>query len=176
MDRPDAMPSSEPVLFEAVITPHRSLSGRQALAVGLGMSALSVALGAVLAMLGAWPVLGFSGAEIGLAAVLLTLHARAGRQEECVRLTARSVRVTRRDAAGRVTVGEIPAAWLAVALEEHPGRVPRLVLRRRGAEIEIAQVLGEAEKRAVGASLAEALARLRSPRFDNPQLRPQLPS
>ena len=161
----------DPVLFEAVITPHRSLTRPRAIAVALTLSALSVAIGGALACLGAWPVLGFSGAEIALAAALLVLHARAGRQVERVRLTRSLVHVVRTDARGRIRRCALPTAWLAVGFEERPGTVPRLLLRRRGAALEIARVLGEPEKRALGKALTAALDDLRSPRFDNVQLR-----
>ena len=165
------MDEDDRTLFEAVITPHRSLTGRQAIAVALVLSGLSIALGGALAWLGAWPVLGFSGAEIALAAMLLVRHARAGCEAERVRLTDRTIHVVRDDGRGRVRRRALSTAWLAVALEERPGTVPRLVLRRRGVTIEIARVLGEDEKRALGEALAAALADLRSPRFDYVQLR-----
>ena len=161
----------EPTLFDAVITPHRSLTRSQAIAVALALSGLSVSIGGALAWLGAWPVLGFSGAEIALAGALLVLHARAGRQAERVRLTRRAIQIVNTDGRGRVRRRALSTAWLAVGLEERPGTVPRLVLRRRGVACEIARVLGEDEKRALGAALAAALAEIRSPRFDNAQLR-----
>ena len=165
------MDEDDRTIFEAVLTPHRSLTGTQASAVALVLSGLSVSLGGALAWLGAWPVLGFSGAEIAIAAALLVRHARAGRATEHVRLTGRMIHVVRDDGRGRVQRRAFSTAWLAVALEERPGTVSRLVLRGRGLAFEIAPVLGEDEKRAFGAALAVALDDLRSPRFDNVQLR-----
>ena len=171
IDDPTAREPAEHLLFEAVITPHRSLTRRQGVAVALGLSAASVMTGGVLAFLGAWPVLGFSGAEIGLAGLLLVLHGRSARQRERVLLTERALRIERRDARGRLATCAVPTAWLSVHFEERRGTAGRLVLRRRSTEIEIARVLGAGEKRAFGVALGAALERLRSPRFDNPQLR-----
>ena len=64
--------------FEAVIVPHRSLSPR-ALGMLLGvLVVLCCATTSVMVWRGAWPVAGFTGIELLLAAVLLSLrNARA---------------------------------------------------------------------------------------------------
>jgi uncharacterized membrane protein len=49
--------------------------------------------------------------------------------------------------------------------------VPRLFLISRRRQFEVAQSLGEMEKRDLAEALGEALYRLRHPTFDNPQLR-----
>ena len=161
----------EGLLFEAVITPHRSLSRR---GIRILAAALAVALlgpGLLFWALGAWPVLGFSGVELGLAAVLIQLHARSFRRSEIVLLTENGVCIQRRDASGRRTERHLDPAWLRLELEDRPGRVPALMLRARGVAEEIAASLGETEKRDLAAALGEALHRWRNPVFDNPQLR-----
>jgi len=57
-----------------------------------------------------------------------------------------------------------------VALEEIPGRAPRLVLVARGVQEEIGAALGETERRDLAQALQEALYRARNPRFNNFQL------
>jgi uncharacterized membrane protein len=78
------------------------------------------------------------------------------------------VRIDRR---GRREERALPVGWLNAVMEEPPGQVPRLLLVAHGVREEIATSLGEAEKRDLGRALRDALHRLRSPRFDNPQLR-----
>ena len=166
-------PASNPaeVFFEAVIVPHRSLSPR-GLRILLGaIMALCCGTSTVFWLLGAWPVVGFSGVEILLAVTLLRLNAQARKESELVRLSARGLHVIRTDAKGRGTEVTLPPAWLRLSLEEIPGRVPRLVLGARGAWTEIASSLGELEKRDLAAALQQALHRWNNPVFDNPQLR-----
>ncbi len=159
------------VLFEAMIVPHRSLSPR-GLRIVMGLILGCAALIALRVwLLGAWPVLGFSGVEVGLALGLLKLNARRARASELVLLTECSISVTRTDPSGRRAEASFPVAWLNVVLEEVPGQVPRLVLAARNMREEIAASLGEAEKRDLAAALRDALWRLRNPIFDNPQLR-----
>lgn len=162
--------TDEAILFEAVIVPHRSLSRR-------GMRRLLGAIGlacgvnaAAFVAIGAWPVGGFTGVELLLAAVLLRLNQRAARASEALLLTETALRVIRTDPGGRRSERVLSPAWLTVHLEDRPGRVPGLWLGARGAREEVARSLGEQEKRDLAQALGDALHRWRNPRFDNPQL------
>jgi uncharacterized membrane protein len=164
-------PSGEPVLFEALILPHRSLSPRGLrilIAVIAGCCALTVLR---FLLLRAWPVVAFSVVEVTFAILLLRFNARRARESELVLLTDADLRIIRTDASGRKHTERLPHAWLNVALEDVPGRVPRLLLASHGSRQEIAAALGAAEKRDLAGALREALHRLRNPVFDNPQLR-----
>jgi uncharacterized membrane protein len=160
-----------PALFEAAIVPHRSLSPRGLRVLIGALLGLSFLTGLRVWMLGAWPVLFFSAAEVGLAVFLILLNARRGREVELVILSEDGLRITRTDMRGRRTDKVLSASWLNVVLDEQPGRAPALLLTGSGQREEIAAALGENEKRDFAASLAAALYRLRNPRFDNPQLR-----
>lgn len=158
-------------LFEAELTPHRSLSPR-GLALVLGfLGTVSLGVTTLFWFLGAWPIAGFNGGEMLIAAALLRAHARSRRVREVLLLDDAEMRILRFDENGGKTEAHLPAAWLNVVLEEKPGRVPTLVLASHGKREEVARVLGEPEKRDLAVALAEALYRLRNPTFDNPQLR-----
>lgn len=163
--------SAPPILFEAVIVPHRSLSRRgQAwlIAAICGLSSIA-ALRFLLSP--AWPMIGFSVAEAGLAVLLLQSNARQARASELLVLQDRALRVVRTDAAGRRLVRALPTGWLNIVLDAPPGRVPRLLLVAHGVSEEVGAALGEQEKRDLAAALRTALHEMRNPRFDNPQLR-----
>jgi uncharacterized membrane protein len=165
------MRMQETVLFEAVIVPHRSLS-ITGLRVLLGVVlAASVASSTAFVLLGAWPVGVFAGLELVLAAFLFRLHMRAARASELLLLTPQGLRIVRTSPRGRVESRDLPADWMAVRLEERPGRVPALMLQLRGQAVEVGRELGEEAKRSLAEALAEALHRRRNPVFDNPQLR-----
>lgn len=158
-------------IFEAVIIPHRSLSPR-------GLTILMALIGLLCALIvlrfwliGAWPVAGFGVVEIGLAIFLLRLNASRARASELVLLSEDALRIVRTDRRGQRQQRVLPVGWLQATLEEPPGQVPRLLLVARGMREEIATTLGEAEKRDLWLALRDALHRLRSPSFDNPQLR-----
>jgi uncharacterized membrane protein len=160
-----------PVLFEAMIVPHRSLSPR-GLRTLIAVIAASSALTTLrFLLLHAWPVVAFSVVEVVFAILLLRLNARRVRQSELVLLTESDLRLIRTDASGRKQSENLPHNWLNVVLEDVPSRVPRLLLVARELRREIGATLGEAEKRDLALALNEALYQLRNPIFDNPQLR-----
>jgi uncharacterized membrane protein len=167
----DAAPPGPPILFEALIVPHRSLSPRGLRILLVAICLLCSGTSTVFWLMGAWPVMGFCGLEILLAAVLLRLNARAARASELVLLAEDGLRIVRTDQHGQRRECTLQPTWLRLHLQERPGRVPRLALAGRGVDEEIGASLGEAEKRDLAAALQSALHRWRNPRFDNPQLR-----
>ncbi|MDT7952676.1 MAG: DUF2244 domain-containing protein [Acetobacteraceae bacterium] len=167
-----AMPAEyqSPILFEAVITPHRSL-GRRGLRILMGALAMLSALVALgLWLAGAWPVIGFTGIEVVLALWLLKRHASIEGESEVLILSDDGLRIIRSKRRTRSEM-QVPVGWLRSSLEERPGRAPALMLRGIGTTVEVATSLGEEEKRDLAVSLAAALQRQRNPVFDNPQLR-----
>ncbi len=162
--------AAEATRFEVLIAPHRSLSPRGLrLLIGLicGLCALTAFR---FWLIGAWPVIAFSAAEVGLAVLLLRVNASRARASEMILLTDRTLRVVRTTADGRREERVLPPSWLNVTLEETPGRVPRLVLVARGVREEIGATLGEAERRDLARALSAALHGARNPRFNNSQL------
>jgi uncharacterized membrane protein len=162
---------SDPLLFQAVIVPHRSLSRRSLKRLLAVICALCGASAAVFVWLGAWPVGGFTGIELLLAAYLFRLNAHGIRETEFIVLTGAGLRITRTDRAGEKRERLLNPAWLTITLEERPGRVPGLLVTGRDVRIEIGRSLGEDEKRDLAQALGTALHDLRHPIFDNPQLR-----
>jgi uncharacterized membrane protein len=162
----------DPILFEAICTPARSLGRRGALVVAGAVLSASLAVGVVCSLLGAWPVLGFTGLEAALVLGLMALHRRwAARSMEVLVLTGGSLTISRTDARGRRESLALDPYWARLRLEERPGRVSLLVLRQRQRSIEIGKLLGEEQKRNLAEALDAALRRYREPVFDNPQLR-----
>jgi uncharacterized membrane protein len=123
-----------------------------------------------MAMIGAWVVIGFNGADIALALFLLWLNVRAARARELLVLTETKFTITRTDMNGRTRNISLPPYWLNVVLEERAGTVPKLLLSARGVSQEVAHQLGEAQKRDLAAALTRALYKWRNPVFHNPQL------
>ncbi|OJY64383.1 MAG: hypothetical protein BGP12_15305 [Rhodospirillales bacterium 70-18] len=168
--------SVQPTLFEALIVPHRSLSARALRLLLVAICGLSGGTGALFVWLGAWPVGGFTGVELLLAAWLFRLNARAARATELLLLSPTGLRVVRTAPDGRRHEVVLKPGWLNVALQERPGRVPALLLVSHGVREEVGATLGEAEKRDLAEALRQALDRWRNPVFDNPQLREPQPS
>ncbi|WP_291298786.1 DUF2244 domain-containing protein [Elioraea sp.] len=151
-------------LFHAVLTAQRSLGVRGfawAAGVLVAFAALSCA---VFLALGAWPVVGFVGVEIGLALLLLWLHQRAGRGLEELTLDDEALTVTRVDAAGRRVAWRLQPAWLRVALRPAEGDAAAHVqLASHGRTLAIGAFLTRDEQAELVTALEAALARWRAP-------------
>jgi uncharacterized membrane protein len=161
----DAIPASGGgrLLFEAILRPHRSLSRNALFGIIGAMAGVSLFVTALMYMLGAWPVIGFNGAEMALAITLFWLNARAARAREVIRLAGEALEITRISPNGRMQAVILSPSWARAELEERPGSVPRLLLIARNAHEEIGRQLGEAEKRDLAAAINRALTRWRSP-------------
>jgi uncharacterized membrane protein len=92
----DAQPA-ETLLFEATVKPHRSLSRKGVFIAIAFMLSCSLCVTSLMFLLGAWPVIGFNGADIALALFLLWLNIRAGRAAEVITLTGSTLRIARTD-------------------------------------------------------------------------------
>jgi uncharacterized membrane protein len=161
--------SPEPV-FQATVRPHRSLTRKGVFIVIGCMLLASLTVTSMMALLGAWPVVGFNGADIALAIFLFWLNIRAARAVEVISLSASTLSICRTDIHGRRETLSLAPYWLNIVLEERTGTVPKLLLASHGAQTEIARQLGDAEKRDLAANLIRALNKWRNPTFNNPQL------
>lgn len=159
-----------PAAFEARITPHRSLGPAGLRRLVAFMLLLSSIVSTGLWFIGAWPVIGFNGAEMLLAILLLRRNARDRHATERLILAVDGLWVIRADGRGRETRRRLNNAWLQAVLQDRPGRTPALLLVERGRQLEVGTDLGEAEKRDLAEALRGALYRQRNPTFANPQL------
>lgn len=160
MTRPDHQP-----VFAATLSPQRSLdrSGLWVAALVLAASGAGVAL--LFLLLGAWPVVGFVGAEILLAIGLVILHHQLlGRTVEEVVLDEHALTVTRRDGRRAVTRWEFPPGWLRVSVvDDDHGRPAGVLLASHGRRLAVGRFLTREEQTAFAAALRAALASWRAP-------------
>src|ERR1700750_1374681 len=91
--QPDAPP--DPVLFSALLTPHRSLNRTGFLLVMAFLSVISFAAGVVFLILGAWPVFGFFGLDILAIYVAFKINFRRARAFEQILVTPSELRIRR---------------------------------------------------------------------------------
>lgn len=160
--------SPEPILFEAVCTPPRSLTPRAFRVLAVLLVACAAVPAVLFLLLGAWPVLGFLGGEVALVLGLVALQARwARRVSETLVLTQGGLTISRIDHRGRRQTIRIDPYW--VRLGRDAGGRPALLQRDRSTAIGLP--LAEEEREALADALAAALTRWRRPDFDNPQLR-----
>lgn len=154
--------SDEPeVLFDAVLTPHRSLSPRGFLALMLAIGGVSFAAGMVFFLVGAWPVVGFLGVDVLLIYLAFKLSYRSARGYESLHLTREGLTVRSVDPRGRERCWRFQPAWLQVEMDDPPRHESRLELRSHGRTLAIGGFLTPGERLDLARALREALERAR---------------
>ncbi len=152
----------EPVVFDAVLTPHRSLSPLGFVLLMGAVALVGFAMGATFLLLGAWPVFGFCGAEIGLFFLLFQMSYRSARMFERVRLTPSQLTVERHDLKGRVSRWTFQPYWLRVSMDDPPRHESRVVLSSHGRSLTVGSFLSPEERLDFARALRQALDRART--------------
>ncbi|NMJ40742.1 DUF2244 domain-containing protein [Roseomonas sp. JC162] len=165
-------PPAEPVLFQAICTPPRSLTPVGYRALVLLLCACAGLTGLLFVALGAWPILPFLGGEVLFALGLVALHARrSARSSEVLLLTPGRLAIIRTDQRGRREEMSLDPYWARLTYLEDPGHAGVLRIDSRGRTLEIGRDLAAEEKKSLHDALHDALSAARRPTFDNPQLR-----
>ena len=149
------------VHFFTLLRPHRSLSPEGFKWLIRGAIAANLLIGVPMYILGAWPVLGFMGADIWLLWWMFQRNYVDARRSETLTLTDRELIIDRIAPDGEREQHRLDAYWLRVEQGE------RLVLVSRGNRVVIGRFLSPGERGDVGEQLKDALAAMRSPRYDH---------
>lgn len=158
-------------LFDAELTPHRSLSPRGFLILMASVCAISFTGGLAFWLAGAWPVIGFLGADVLLIYLAFKINYRRGRLIERLHLTRDKLTVSRVWPGGRSASWEFQPSWLQVICdtpERSQGTVNAaadnpLILRSHGRNLAIGSFLTQQERAEVAAALRAALIRAAHP-------------
>jgi uncharacterized membrane protein len=155
-------PAAEPTLFSAIITPHRSLSGKGFLLVMALVGGLSFIGGVFFFLLGAWPVLGFLGLDVVLVYWAFRANYRAAAAFEEVTVTPSELRLRRVSHRGEVAEWTLNPVWTRLDREKHEEfGLLKLFLVSRGRKFPIAGFLSHKERESFAAALSTALGEAR---------------
>ncbi len=154
--------AGQPLLFDAVLSPHRSLSPR-GFAILMGSAGLiGFAFGAGFIALGAWPIFGFCGAEWLLFYICFRLNYRAARLQERIRMTREVLTIERKDPRGRVQTWNFQPYWLRIEMDDPPEHESQLALASHGRRLTIGSFLSPPERYQLALALRAALAGARN--------------
>ena len=161
LETPLAVSLEEPV-FDAVLYPHRSLGPRGFRNLLVVVGCASTLLSIPFYMMGAWPVVGFFGLDVGLLYVMFKLNYRGARLREHVLLTPVRLLFSRIDPKGQRREWVFNPRWVRLQRDEHEEfGVMRLALVQGGREVEIARFLGASEKGDFADAFSRALNKAR---------------
>ena len=147
--------------FDAVLTPHRSLSKRGFAALMAAWLAVNGALAVYFLMEGAWPVVGFFGLDVLVLYLAFRMNYRSGRLVERVRLTDEQLTVVRISPAGEAHAWSFQPYWLRVSMDDPPKPESRLTLNSHGRDVAIGGFLTPEERLDLARALRSALAGVR---------------
>lgn len=154
-------PTARPYAFDAVLLPHRSLSGMGFCVVMAFLGGASFALGLAFLLIGAWPVVGFLGLDVVLVWIAFRLSYRSGRLSERLQLSEESLTVRRVLPSGRAREWRFQPYWLRVEMDNPPRTDSQLTLASHGRRLTVGTFLTVQERREVAEALSAALRRLR---------------
>ncbi|MDQ0467345.1 DUF2244 domain-containing protein [Labrys wisconsinensis] len=156
-DNPQA--PDEETVFDAVLTPHRSLGPRGFRILLLVVGTVSTLFSIPFYIMGAWPVIGFFGLDVALLYVFFRLNYRDALRQERVLLTHVRLLFSRSDARGVRREWLFNPLWVRLQRDEiEEFGITRLALVQRGRAVEIARCLGAMEKASFADAFARALA------------------
>lgn len=160
-ESPRAAETGGQVLFDAVLSPHRSLSPRGFVVLMAAVCAVSFAAGLGFFLAGAWPVVGFLGLDVALVYLAFRINYRRARMFETVRLTHDDLVVERVSPWGQRSTWRFQPYWLQVSIDEPPEHDSPLTLRSHGRSLSIGHFLTADERADLARTLRRALRRLR---------------
>jgi len=149
------------LVFERVLSPHRSLPPRGFHLLMLALCLISLAVGIGFVAIGAWPVIGFFGLDVALVYLAFRLNYRAARRSETIRLAGDAFTVERVNVRGERRAWRFQPFWLQVILEERSGERNRLLVASHGRSLAIGDFLTSRVRRELAAAIREALKRWR---------------
>ena len=156
------MERASPLLFDAELSPHRSLGPRGFYVLMAVVALVSFAAGAAFMALGAWPVFGFFGLDVLALYVAFRLSYRSGRLRERVQVDAQELRVARIQPDGRAQAWSFPAYWTRLAVEGEVDGPGQVVLASHGRSVAVGAFLAPGEREDFAEALAAALRKARA--------------
>jgi uncharacterized membrane protein len=152
-------PWSQPIQWEAVLRPHRSLPPTGFLVLMLSLIGVSFIAGILFVRIGAWPVCGFFGLDVLLLYLALRLNYREAQSREVLRLQDGNLVIERIGRRGEKRHWRMPAFWLRVELIEANDGSNRLIVTTHGTSLPIGGFLSPGERRDLARELDGALKR-----------------
>ena len=152
----------DPVLFSALLTPHRSLNRSGFLLVMAFLSVISFAAGVAFLLMGAWPVFAFFGLDVLAIYWAFKINFRRARAREEISVTPSELRFRRISHRGHVAEWVLNPLWVRVDQVAHEEfGIEHLYLVSRGRSMAVGSFLSPDEKARFSNALKAGLAAAR---------------
>jgi uncharacterized membrane protein len=150
-------------IFSAVLRPQRSLNRRGFATMLAVLGGLSLAIGGMFFLLGAWPVPGFLGLDVLAVFLAFRLNYRAARQREEISVTRERLTVRQTTVDGSSRAIDINPYWARLEIERRPSfGITGMAIASHGRSLPIGAFLGPGERETLASALSAALAEARA--------------
>jgi uncharacterized membrane protein len=154
----------DPPVFEALLTPHRSL-GRGGFIVLMSITAaLCMAHGVVFLIAGAWPVFVFFGLDVLLLYGAFWLNYRSGRAREFVSVSRTRLSIRKFAPSGRMAEHRFNPFWARFNVARHTEiGITSMRVEGEGRATDVGSFLNPDDRESFARAFAGALATVRRP-------------
>lgn len=153
---------AERPVFDATITPHRSLGPAGFRLVMTLVCLTSVVASVPFVLLGAWPVAGFFGLDILALFIAFKANFNAARAFERIVVTPLEIMLRQVSHRGKEAIWRSNPAWTKLEREhDQDYGLMRLALVSRGRKVAVAAALSPQEREGFASALSAALAKAR---------------
>ncbi|WP_366654079.1 DUF2244 domain-containing protein [Fodinicurvata sp. EGI_FJ10296] len=159
---------SEKVHFDAILHPNRSLSQAGFYLVMAMVGLISLIMGTVFLIAGAWPVFGFYGLDVAIVYWAFRRNYHSARMYECVRLTDATLVVERVDTRGHHHNWTFQPHWMQIHMDDPPQHESQIRLVSHGRSLIIGSFLSPEERLDFANALRRALALVKNPLAELP--------
>ncbi len=154
-------PDEAPV-FEALLTPHRSLGRNGFVILMIIVTAMTIAHSVVFAISGAWPVAAFMGLDLVLIFGAFALNYRAGRARELVKVSRTELAISKIAPSGRSRKVCFNPFWARFQVSRHDEiGITRMNVSGEGRSTDIGGFLNPDDRESFARAFSGALARVR---------------
>ncbi|MER0239729.1 DUF2244 domain-containing protein [Fulvimarina sp. MAC8] len=152
------MADADKPIFEALLTPYRSLGPRGFAVTMTLFGAVCLGAGILFASQGAWPVFGFLGLDVVILYFAFKLSYQAGKAREEVSISRSELAIRKISPHGRVREAHYQPAWTKFHVKrmEDVG-ILRMDVASQGRSTEIGQFLNPDDRESFAKAFGEAL-------------------
>ena len=143
--------------FKAVLYPNQSFPKRHFAILVSILFGISVLIGGVFSLAGAWPVAGFFGLDVIAVIIAFLLSYRSGKTRETLLLKPGHLVIKRFLPSGKELSWSFNPNWMSIEMDDPPLRHSELTLNSNGKRIVIGSFLTPSERLQVAAALRSAI-------------------
>lgn len=146
-------------VFQALLTPYRSLSGRGFAILMGSLLLIWLSVGALFLKIGAWPIFGFFGLDVLAIYIAFRLNYRAARVREEVRLSRTSLDIRKVPPSGRAVEHHFNPFWTRFRISRHDEiDITDMAVEMRGESVSIGSFLNPDDRESFATAFGRALA------------------